>query len=57
LKPNEGTSTGEANFANGNIESYSPADGALIAKAKLQKKIMKAMQKAQALRMAYESSS
>ena len=36
---NEGTSTGESNFANGKIiESYSPADGALIAKVKTSSK-------------------
>ncbi len=46
---NEGTSTGEANFANGKIiESYSPADGALIGKVKTSSKedYEKAMQKA-----------
>ena len=46
---NEGTSTGENNFANGKIiESYSPADGALIAKVKTSTKedYEKAMQKA-----------
>ncbi|MDD5151391.1 MAG: aldehyde dehydrogenase family protein, partial [Flavobacterium sp.] len=46
---NEGTSTGANNFANGKIiESYSPADGALIAKVKTSTKedYEKAMQKA-----------
>ena len=46
---NEGTSTGESNFANGKIiESYSPADGALIGKVKTSSKedYEKAMQKA-----------
>ena len=46
---NEGTSTGESNFANGKIiESYSPADGALIGKVKTSTKedYEKAMQKA-----------
>jgi len=46
---NEGTSTGINNFANGKIiESYSPADGALIAKVKTstQEDYEKAMQKA-----------
>ena len=46
---NEGTSTGENNFANGKIiESYSPADGTLIAKVKTstQEDYENAMQKA-----------
>ena len=46
---NEGTSTGENHFANGKIiESYSPADGALIAKVKTSTKedYESAMQKA-----------